>query len=57
MATKKPSVTKVRVLVDSAYGQVNDIVEIAPESLDAALESGQVDAAPEAVAYAETLKG
>jgi hypothetical protein len=45
---------KVRILVDSAYGKCNDVVE-----LDAKLVkslAGTVDADPDAVAYAESLK-
>lgn len=57
MATKKPTTaTKVRVLVKGAYGTTNEVVEIAADDLAAALASGEVDATPEAVAYAESLK-
>ena len=43
---------KARVLVDGAFGKVNDIVEVDPE----AAHGGELDTSPEAVAYAESLK-
>ena len=56
MATKKQSTTtKARVLVDGAFGKPDDVVELEGEALAQALASGQVDANPEAVAYAESL--
>jgi len=57
MATKKQTgATKVRVLVAGAFGQPDDVVELDGEALAQALASGQVDANPEAVAYAESLQ-
>ena len=57
MATKKqPQATKVRVLVAGAFGQPDDVIELEGEALAVAVASGQVDAHPEAVAYAESLK-
>jgi ABC-type nitrate/sulfonate/bicarbonate transport system substrate-binding protein len=57
MATKKQAqATKVRVLVAGAFGQPDDVVELDGEALAQALASGQVDAHPEAVAYAESLR-
>lgn len=57
MATKKPvpneGMVKARVLVDCNYGKVNDVVQITQAEADA---SGDVDAHPDAVAYAESLK-
>jgi hypothetical protein len=47
--------TKARVLVDCRFGKVNDVVEITAE--EAAEAAGQVDPHPDAVAYAESLKG
>ena len=56
MATKKQTgATKVRVLEDGAFGKVDDVPELEGEALAQALASGQVDANPEAVAYAESL--
>ena len=56
MATKKQTgATKVRVLVAGAFGQPDDVIELEGEALAQALASGQVDANPEAVAYAEAL--
>jgi len=46
---------KVRVLVDCHFGKVNDVVVLDTESADLAQQHGIVDAAPEAVAYAESL--
>lgn len=58
MATKKTTGnTKVRVLVNSNYGWVDDVVELTPEQLAEAVSTGQVDPHPDAVAYAESLKG
>ena len=48
--------TKVRVLVEGYYGKPDDVIELEGEALAQALASGQVDADPEAVAYAEGLK-
>ena len=56
MATKKQPPTKARVLVAGHYGQPDDVIELDGEALAQALASGQVDAHPEAVAYAESLK-
>lgn len=42
---------KARVLVDGKYGRCNDVVEV-----DAGEQSPEIDATPEAVAYAESLK-
>ncbi len=56
MATKKKTgATKVRVLVEGAFGKPDDVIELEGEELAQALASGQVDANPEAVAYAESL--
>lgn len=57
MATKKlPTATKVRVLVEGAFGKPDDVIELEGEALAQAIASGQVDAHPEAVAYAESLQ-
>lgn len=57
MATKKQTgATKVRVLVDGAFGKPDDVIELEGDELAQALASGQVDADPAAVAYAEGLK-
>ena len=56
MATKKQAhATKVRVLVEGHYGKPDDVIALEGEELAQALASGQVDANPEAVAYAEAL--
>ena len=56
MATKKQTTaTKVRVLVEGAFGKPDDVIELDGEELAQALASGQVDPHPEAVAYAEAL--
>ena len=47
--------TKVRVLVEGNYGKPDDVIELEGEALAVAVASGQVDAHPEAVAYAEAL--
>ena len=58
MATKKQAqATKVRVLVEGYYGKPNDVIELEGEALAVAVASGQVDADPAAVAYAESIKG
>lgn len=57
MATKKiVEKTKARVLLDCAYGKVNEVIEIEAADLAVAEASGQVDVHPDAVAYAESLK-
>jgi len=57
MATKKQTgATKVRVLVAGAFGQPDDVIELDGDELAQALASGQVDADPAAVAYAESLQ-
>ncbi|CAN7493433.1 hypothetical protein LJR074_003388 [Acidovorax sp. LjRoot74] len=43
---------KARVLVDGAYGKVNDVVDVPAAEAEA---SGELDAHPDAVAYAESL--
>ena len=43
---------KARVLVDCAFGKVNDVVEVDTE----VAHGGELDTSPEAVAYAESLK-
>jgi hypothetical protein len=55
MATAKKTDTKVRVLVDGQFGKVDEVVTLTPELLEVGLAVGQVDPAPEAVAYAESL--
>lgn len=56
MATKKPTTVKGRVLMDGTWGRVNQIIDILPDQVEAAEQSGQVDTHPDAVAYAENLK-
>jgi predicted RecB family endonuclease len=57
MATKKQTTaTKARVLVEGAFGKPDDVIELEGEALAVAVASGQVDADPAAVAYAESLK-
>lgn len=56
MATKKQAqATKVRVLIEGHYGKPDDVIELEGEALAVAVASGQVDAEPAAVAYAESL--
>lgn len=56
MATKKQTgATKLRVLVEGAFGKPDDVIELEGEALAVAVASGQVDANTEAVAYAESL--
>lgn len=57
MATKKHAdKTKARVLLDCAYGKVDEVIEIEAADLAIAQASGHVDTDPAAVAYAESLK-
>ena len=51
-AQETSALVKARVLVDGAFGKVNDIVEVDPE----VAHGGELDTSPEAVAYAESLK-
>lgn len=56
MATKKQTgTTKLRVLVEGAFGKPDDVIALEGEELAQALASGQVDDNPAAVAYAESL--
>ncbi len=48
--------TKVRVLVEGNYGKPDDVIKLEGEALAVAVASGQVDAEPAAVAYAESLQ-
>jgi len=57
MATKKQTgTTKLRVLVEGAFGKPDDVIALEGDELAQALASGQVDPTPEAVAYAESLQ-
>lgn len=51
-AIATPDTVKARVLVDGAYGKVNDVVNVTAAEAEA---SGELDAHPDAVAYAESL--
>lgn len=60
MATKKQAetqaeTTKARVLLDCIYGLVDEVIELTPDQVKEAVESGRVDPDPVAVAYAEAL--
>lgn len=60
MATKKKTEggpVKVRLLSDSIYGKADDVVLLADNELAQAVAQGLADAHPDAVAYAEKLKG
>lgn len=46
---------KARVLVDGAYGKVNQVVELTDAQAKAGEAAGQVDSHPDAVKYAESL--
>lgn len=47
MATKKPQASvKARVLMDGAYGRVDDVIEIPAAEVRQAEASGQVDPTP-----------
>jgi hypothetical protein len=56
--TTEPSrdTVKVRVLRDCEVGQVDDVVLINRNLLPTYSKDSMVDASPEAVAYAESLK-
>lgn len=60
MTTKKQAAkagaTKVRVLVEGAFGKPDEVKELEGLELEQAIASGQVDAHPDAVATAESLK-
>ena len=47
--------TKVRILTACAFGQANQIAELTADELKDAVERGEVDPHPDAVAYAEQL--
>lgn len=48
-----PKTVKARVLIDCHFGKVDDVVEV---DEDVAAASSDLDANPDAVAYAESLK-
>jgi hypothetical protein len=48
---------KARVIVAGLFGKMNDVVVLDKATAEAAQASGDIDAHPEAVAYAESLKG
>lgn len=54
-APKAVKRVKARLLVDSALGNVNDVVELEPTELKSAESSGIADGSKEGVAYALTL--
>jgi hypothetical protein len=49
----EPKKVKARVLVESAYGKPNDVVEV--DAAEVKVQPGALDADPAAVAYAESL--
>jgi hypothetical protein len=59
MATKKQDdgKSKARVLVAGMFGKTDDVVELDKAAIDAGVAIGELDDHPEAVAYAESLKG
>ena len=54
--TTAAETVKARVLVEGNYGKPDDVIELEGEALAVAVASGQVDAEPAAVAYAESLQ-
>lgn len=54
-APKAGKRAKVRLLVDSALGDANDVVEVAASEVSGLEKAGLADGAKEAVAYASTL--
>lgn len=48
---------KCRVLMSCAWGEPDDVVTLSGSDLDGAIALGAVDPHPDAVAYAESLKG
>lgn len=54
-ATSPANTVKVRLLKDCDYGQCNDVVLI-DQALVPGYSGELVDASPEAIAYAESLK-
>lgn len=51
-----PTTTRARVLVQCLLGAPNDVVDLADAPLSAAVQAGQADPHPDAVAYAESLR-
>lgn len=51
---EKTEKVKARVLMDCPFGKVDDVVEVA--EAEAKSHAAYLDANPEAVAYAESLK-
>lgn len=53
-APKLNGATKARVLSTGPFGEIDTVVLLEDDALTAAVESGQVDTDPAAVAYAES---
>ena len=53
-APKSTGATKARVLSTGPFGEIDTVVLLEGDALTAAVESGQVDTDPAAVAYAES---
>lgn len=51
-----PPTTRARVLVQCLLGAPNDVVDLADAPLSAAVQAGQADPHPDAVAHAESLR-
>ena len=50
-----PAAVKARVLMSCAFGKPNDVANVTAEEAAAGQAAGELDATPEAVAYAEAL--
>jgi hypothetical protein len=48
---------KARVIVAGLFGKMNDVVVLDKAEAEAAQAMGDIDTHPDAVAYAESLKG
>ncbi len=46
---------EARVLVDSSWGAVNEVIVVTKEEADAGVAAGEIDIHPDAVAYAKSL--
>ena len=58
MAKKQPTdgaQIEARVLLDSSWGSVNDVITVTKEEADAGVAAGEIDIHPDAVAYAKSL--
>jgi hypothetical protein len=46
---------EARVLIDGLFGKINDVVTLTEDEIKTGKDAGQLDDAPDAVAYAKSI--